>query len=31
VEDIIKKHPKIMDAVVVGYPDERLGERFAPS
>ena len=27
VEDIIKKHPKIMDAAVVGYPDERLGER----
>jgi non-ribosomal peptide synthetase component E (peptide arylation enzyme) len=27
VEDVIKKHPKIMDAAVVGYPDERLGER----
>ena len=27
MEDVIKKYPKIMDAAVVGYPDERLGER----
>jgi acyl-CoA synthetase (AMP-forming)/AMP-acid ligase II len=27
VEDILKKHPKILDVAVVGYPDERLGER----
>jgi len=27
VEDILKKHPKILDAAVVGYPDERLGEK----
>jgi len=27
VEKVLKKHTKIMDAAVVGYPDERLGER----
>ncbi|MGP3667730.1 MAG: class I adenylate-forming enzyme family protein [Candidatus Bathyarchaeota archaeon] len=27
VEDIVKKHPNILDAAVVGIPDERLGER----
>jgi len=27
VEKVLKKRTKIMDAAVVGYPDERLGER----
>jgi len=27
VEDIVKKHPNVMDAAAVGVPDERLGER----
>ncbi|AFZ69924.1 acyl-CoA synthetase (AMP-forming)/AMP-acid ligase II [Caldisphaera lagunensis DSM 15908] len=29
VEDLLKKHPKILDAAVVGWPDQRLGEVVA--
>ncbi len=27
VEDVVKKHPNVLDAAAVGVPDERLGER----
>jgi acyl-CoA synthetase (AMP-forming)/AMP-acid ligase II len=29
VEDALKSHPEVFDAVVVGVPDERLGQRVA--
>src|SRR5262249_22316048 len=29
VEAVLKMHPKIVDAVVIGLPDERWGERVA--
>jgi acyl-CoA synthetase (AMP-forming)/AMP-acid ligase II len=27
IEDLIRSHPSVRDVAVVGYPDERLGER----
>jgi len=29
VEEVLKRHPKVRDAVVVGIPDERFGEAVA--
>ncbi len=29
VERVLEAHPAIVQAVVVGYPDERLGQRVA--
>jgi fatty-acyl-CoA synthase len=29
VEEFLTRHPKVSDAYVIGYPDERLGERVA--
>ncbi|MBI2704632.1 MAG: hypothetical protein HYX32_04995 [Actinobacteria bacterium] len=29
VEEILERHPSIRAAVVLGYPDERMGERVA--
>jgi acyl-CoA synthetase (AMP-forming)/AMP-acid ligase II len=29
VEDVLKAHPAVLEAVVVGLPDEKWGERVA--
>ncbi|HUI02502.1 MAG TPA: acyl-CoA synthetase, partial [Acidimicrobiales bacterium] len=29
VESIVRSHPDVMDAIVVGAPDERFGQRVA--
>ncbi|MHA1209062.1 MAG: class I adenylate-forming enzyme family protein [Candidatus Freyarchaeota archaeon] len=28
IESLVVEHPKVLDAAVIGYPDERLGERI---